>query len=235
LPFSGSHTAGIWSAPVRRLWSSRMRWRGSGGRLGKKIAHPVLSTKTHKMRYYPKGKRYFSTKLELLQFRLELKLLQCPHCGSVGCLISHGFLWGYADDSSNVVVRGRRFYCSNRFRKRGCGRTFSVFFADILIGFVVRTETIWRFLLALLNRHSRKAAWEHAAPGFSLTSGYRLWKAFAASQFRIRTLCLGKRGPPQTTACEPLLQLIEHLRALFPTDDALAEFQWHFQTPLFGM
>lgn len=187
------------------------------------------------MRYHPKGRRYFSTQSELDQFRLELKLLQCPHCKRVGCLITHGFLLGYADDSSDVVVRGRRFYCSKRFQKLGCGRTFSVVFANVLVGFVVRTDTLWRFLLAVLNRYSRKAAWEQAAPRFSMTSGYRLWKRLARSQFRIRTLCLGKRAPPQTVACEPLLQLIEHLRALFPTADALAEFQKHFQTSLFEM
>ena len=65
------------------------------------------------------------------RLRERLKQTPCPHCKVVGTLIRHGFLYGF--DESNPqrkTVRARRIFCSNRHARRGCGRTFSVWFAD---------------------------------------------------------------------------------------------------------
>ena len=47
---------------------------------------------------------------------LGLELAWCPHCQQSGALIGHGVLRGYAECTSEVVVRGRRVFCSNRAR-----------------------------------------------------------------------------------------------------------------------
>ncbi len=183
-----------------------------------------------------KGKKYVSTEGDLIQCPISVKSLQCPHCGALGFVICHGYLLGYSDVGDDFVVRGRRFYCSNRFLKDGCGRTFSVYLSDVLSGFVVRASTFWAFVSAvLIEGFSRKAAWERAAPGFSIQSGYRLWKRFLDCQVKIRSLLLRERPPPNCSSDDPLVQLIAHLRSVFPDwDCCLSGFQNHFQTSILG-
>jgi hypothetical protein len=72
-----------------------------------------------------------------------LKLTPCSHCRQTGALIGHGLLRGYAERSSDVVVRGRRIFCSNRDQRPGCGRTFSVLLSTVPSGFMVRTLTLF--------------------------------------------------------------------------------------------
>ena len=59
-----------------------------------------------------------------------LKLTPCPHCKAVGTLIRHGALHGFGD-GSRPTLRARRIFCSNRTQRPGCGRTISVWLADI--------------------------------------------------------------------------------------------------------
>lgn len=119
---------------------------------------------------------------------LGLKLTCCLHCRRTGALIGHGLLRGYAEQDSEVVVRGRRVFCSNRGRRPGCGRTFSVLLSTVLYGFVVRTLTLFRFGNAVLNGLTRRAAWLtrlHAV--LSRSSAYRLWQRLHEAQSTLRT------------------------------------------------
>lgn len=184
---------------------------------------------------HPKGNKYCSSEFELLQYQRGLKFVSCPHCGQVGFLICHGFLRGYADVGQEIVVRGWRFFCSNRYRRRGCGRTFSVLLADVLWGFVVRAATLWRFVQGVAGGLSRKAAWERAQTGFSLESGYRLWRRLQSAQSRIREMLCRERPPPQSSSDEPLFQLAAHLQCVFASDECpFAGFQTRFQTAVLG-
>ncbi len=184
---------------------------------------------------YPVGKRYFISEGELHQFGFDLKLVQCPHCGRVGFLNGHGFLRGYGEAEQEMVIRGRRFFCSNRHQRLGCGRTFSVFFVDVLIGFMVRARTLWKFVQGVAGSLSRKASWEKSAGAFSLASGYRLWRRLTEAQARIKELLCRQRPPPYSPSEEPLVQLLDHMRCVFPLSDCpFVEFQSRFQTPLLG-
>ena len=120
---------------------------------------------------YPKGRKYCNTEADLHQYMLSLKLVPCPHCGKVGFLIGHGFLGGYSETGQEHVVRGWRFFCSNRHRRRGCGRTFSVLLSDVLKGFMVRAHTLWNYLKKVTGGMSRRAAWEQTRESFSPQSG----------------------------------------------------------------
>lgn len=106
---------------------------------------------------------------------LDAKALRCPHCGLYGTLNAHGWLFGYAEVGSTRVMRGRRLYCSDRFRRPGCGRTFSVLLSRVLAGFTVTTQTLGLFVRAVVAGACRKAAWESVVrAGLALRSGYRL-------------------------------------------------------------
>jgi hypothetical protein len=183
----------------------------------------------------PKGEKYCSTEAELHQYRLGLKMESCPHCGQTGFLICHGFLRGYAEVGQERVIRGRRFFCSNRHRRRGCGHTFSVLLADVLWGFMVRARTLWRYLQGVSGGLSRKAAWERAQAVFSLRSGYRLWRRLYEAQTHIRSRLIRQCPVPASSAVEPVDQLLAHLQRVFPLAACpLSAYQGHFQAPLLG-
>ena len=167
--------------------------------------------------------------------RRRAKLTACPHCGQVGTLNAHGFLRGYAADGPSRVVRGRRFYCSERFRRPGCGRTFSLLLAWFLGGFMVVTETLWSFVMSVLGGLSRKAAWEKRGGSFSRSTGYRLWRRLQLAQVTLRS-CLSRVSPaPACADVEPLAQLVLHVRTVVPEDGCpFAALQYRFQKHLLG-
>ena len=167
---------------------------------------------------------------------LGIKLVGCPHCRRSGALIGHGFLRGYAERSSSEVIRGRRFFCSNRALRWGCGRTFSVALMNVLGGFIVRTLTLFRFAQAVLGGLTRRAAWLCAARGtFALSSGYRLWRRLQGAQSALRTQLSREAPAPLCAGREPLAQLLAHFRAVLGEGEAdlFAAFQAHAQVALF--
>lgn len=135
---------------------------------------------------YPKGTCYVNTSEDLDQYRKEIKFVPCPHCGAVGFLICHGFLNGYGQKGHEKVVRGGRFFCSNRYRRKGCGRTFSVLLAEFMPGRMVPASTLWKFLRGIQRGQTRHAAWYKVGSPFSMETGYRLWKEVKRQQSRIR-------------------------------------------------
>ena len=169
-----------------------------------------------------------------------IKLVACPHCRQTGALIGHGHLRGYSERGSECVVRGRRVFCSNRGRRTGRGRTFSVTLATVLCGFLVRTLTLWNFASAVVRGLSRRAAWLLAAgSALSLTSGYRLWRRLGTAQCALRARLCRELPAPPSTAREPLAQLFAHLGLVVGSGDApltsnpFAVFQQHLQCGLF--
>ena len=180
-----------------------------------------------------KGDDYRSDLDELDQYRMKLKQKVCPHCRAVGFLIGHGFLRGYGENSREKEIRGRRFFCSNRDRRRGCGRTFSVLLADRLGGFMLPATTLWSFLQGVRSGLTRKATWERLKSSLSLESAYRIWNRFQQAQSHIRTRLAhhGDASIPTETS-NPLFELIDHLMGAFPmTSCPIAAFQTQFQTP----
>jgi len=142
---------------------------------------------------------------------------------------------GYAEHDSSFVVRGRRFLCSRRFRRSGCGRTFCIRIASVVADFTVRTCTLSRMLLAVVSGLCVKAAWEQRAlSALSLRSGYRLWRRIIVSQSHLRAgLCTLSRPPPCNDD-RPVAQLLAHLQhALGPVDCLFANFQLTLQRHLF--
>ena len=178
-------------------------------------------------------RHFVRDRAELSAWLLRAKLIACPHCGRVGDLNLHGPFTGYAEHGSDRLARGHRLFCSDRGRRSGCGRTVSVMFCDVLRSRVVRTGTLWRFLLAIATGISCKAAWEATgAHVLSLRSGYRLFHRFARAGPAVRTRLLSLRPPPPSTSPLPLVQLTEHLLLALPGRDPLAAFQHHFQHDL---
>ncbi len=127
-------------------------------------------------------------------------------------MIGHGFLRGYGERGSEVVVRGRRVFCSNRGQRPGCGQTFSVLLSTMLSGFTVRALTLFCFAKAVLVGLTRRAAWLREARGaLPLSSGYRLWRRLHEAQATLRGRLCRVAPPPDSAARAPLAQLLQHL------------------------
>jgi hypothetical protein len=161
----------------------------------------------------------------------KLKCTPCPKCRVVGCLNRHGYLWGKGEKGNDKVRRGWRFLCSNRNRRKGCGKTHSILAAGFLHHRMTDAKRLWQLLRGILDGLSIKAAWEKVASPFCLETGYRLWYAFTKSQTFIRSTLLRVATPPTMQSRDPNLQLIEHLQSVFRKSVCpICDFQVRFQT-----
>lgn len=170
---------------------------------------------------------YAENETELEALAREAKRWGCPRCGRRGTLNAHGFLRGGAENAPRKdAVRGRRFYCSARGRRAGCGRTFAVLLAQILAGASVRTAPWWRFIAARLGGASVLGAWEKARSGFSLEAAYWWWRRWRESA--VRTALWRGREPPGS--------LVAALAHGYGAADPIAVFQARHQCrfPGFG-
>jgi hypothetical protein len=159
----------------------------------------------------------------------RLKLTPCPHCLSVGTLIRHGILSGFDDSGSRRTVRARRIFCSNRHRRRGCGRTVSVWFAEKIRRLSLTTRTVWAFLKRVVEGSLAVAIRATNFPRSDRTFR-RIWNRFQRNQSAIRTALLNRAPPPDWPAASyarpTQAQVLAHLQSQFPQADCpIAAFQ----------
>lgn len=195
-------------------------------------------------------------KEELFNIRASL----CPHCNVMGNLMLHGYLFGYAQDSSERVHRGRRIFCTNRKRNsNGCGKTFSILYSDFIKGFSVRALALWRALKRMArgepiykafevnvqntlstckNRSSKQfpsdsTSSQKSSSNYSISTAYAVWKSFKLNCFHIRSLLAKKRGPPKNcSASDPHTTTILHLEETYPDSKCpVSTFQEGFGVP----
>ena len=177
---------------------------------------------------------FYRSEEDWVAFVERLKQTSCPHCKIVGTLIRHGVLTGFDDSNpQRQAIRARRIFCSNRYRRRGCGRTFSVWLAHTIRRQSLSARTLWWFLQRAVTG-SIAAAIRTTNCRRSERTFQRIWKRFDRAQSAIRTALLG-RGPPPAFAAEPFhrpvaAQVLAHLQATFPSDDCpIAAFQQAMQ------
>ena len=159
----------------------------------------------------------------------SLKQSPCPQCGCVGTLNRHSHAFGQDPlTASGQWQRGQRVYCSNRGLREGCGRTFSVFVAEVLPRHTFTASLVWQWLLQRLAGLSGKAAAERVRLPFTLEAVYRLRRSLVRRLDAWRTRLARERPPPVSTQTDPLLQTAEHLREVFPGSACPpADFQLH--------
>lgn len=168
---------------------------------------------------------------DLVQYRNGIKSVRCPHCGRTGRLNCHGWLRGNGEDAAcDARVRGARFFCCNRGRRKGCGRTFSAMLPANMPGFSVSCGVLDNFIAGVGKGLSRKAAWEAVRSPYSLQTAYDLWNRLRRCQSVVRTRLREIRPPPAAASPDSMLQTLDHLKAAFPSGDgAVCEYQSFFQ------
>jgi len=165
------------------------------------------------------------------------KQYACPHCRRLGAVNAHGFLRGYSERGENGVIRGRRFFCSNRGRRPGCGRTFSVLLRYFVAQHMVTATCLSRFVAELLEGGPLAEAWAIATDGaFHLRTGLRLWRRLRLSQGRLRRHLCRFGEAPSSMDHRVYTATWAHLAQSFPEneDQLFAAFQEHTHVGLFG-
>ncbi len=177
--------------------------------------------------------KFYRSRKDFQKTHRRLKLTACPHCQETQTLILHGYLYGYDLKSANKrIVRGRRVFCSDRNRKTGCGKTFSLLKAGRIKRLMIQTRDLWSFLKNIVNGMNVFRAFRSLAAGLSTTSIYRLYRRACLHQPGMRTLLLRRCPAPRDIHHKnPLIKTIIHIKSAFKgRADAIAAFQSTFQT-----
>ena len=179
---------------------------------------------------------FLESEEQFVEFRRRLKQTFCPACGAIGFLICHGYLYGHSGGSSEKVLRGQRFYCSNRNLRKGCGRTFSILLSSCLRNRQVSSSQLWCFVSGVVQGLPRFMSWKKAAPSFSSTTGYRLWHRWFECQSSLRVWLCRKKAPPLIVGpLHPTCQLLKHLQSVFASASCMiSAFQHSFQQAILG-
>lgn len=185
-----------------------------------------------------KTQRYYRNEEEFEGICLDLKNDPCPHCKNIGCLILHGYLYGYTEDtSSEVVKRGHRIFCSNRRRRerKGCGRTFSVLISGFIKSHTISAESVWKLLEKIKEDVSLVRAARNSESNIEESGVYRIFRKLKDNQIKIRTFLMSLKDPPSLKHTkDSAIQTIEHLKSVFKGSLCpVAEFQHFFQASFF--
>lgn len=170
---------------------------------------------------------------EINDFRGSIKQCQCPFCRMVGRLIFHGYLRGYSESSSERVIRGRRIFCNNRKRSRGCGKTFSLLFLRFIRGCIIGSKTVSEVIKRLAEGVVPAVVERNVLPFFSSGYIYGFMSRLRRRQSFLRSLLLKLCQPNDNKGTDPLLQTLRHLFNAFPGSCTVNDFQSHFQVSFF--
>jgi hypothetical protein len=80
---------------------------------------------------------------------------------------------------------------------------------------VTSTAVMWGFLCLIRDGVSVKRAWETAAVGLSLRTGYRMWQRFRRVESQLRQQLSRLTPPVESDSTRPPVAVIEHLDAAF--------------------
>jgi len=109
--------------------------------------------------------KYFSDIESIDSFSLSLEVhkdaLHCAHCSRNDQFISHGFVYKQRSQTLREKV-GKRIFCSNRYGRSGCGRTFRLYIAKALPCLQYDAAHLFVFLVALMAQMTVQQAYEKA-------------------------------------------------------------------------
>jgi hypothetical protein len=160
--------------------------------------------------------RFYSSESDFKAIHHKLKQFNCPFCRTIGNLNLHGFIYGY-----DKKRRGRRIFCSNRNRRKGCGRTFSLLLAGFLRNFRLTAHELWTFISGLVQGLSKQAAWAQNGVSISESFLYDLSRRIEINKPYIKTRLFSLSAALNNT----FIKLLD----CFPATNPIAAFQQHFQ------
>lgn len=134
-------------------------------------------------------KRYFDDMTTLDRFTRELDChqdeRQCHHCFKHDQFVSHGFVYKQRSQSLREAI-GKRLFCSNRYGRTGCGRTFQLYIREALPGHRYNTHHLFIFLDSLLKLRTVQQAYEKATGTGEPRNAWRWLNKLQAQLIRYR-------------------------------------------------
>ncbi len=101
--------------------------------------------------------------------------LECAHCFKNTQFVSHGIIYKQRS-STHVEKVGKRLFCSNRYGRSGCGRTFQLYIATEVPAYRYGAAHLFLFITALLSNMNISDAYHHATGQFESRNAWRWLK-----------------------------------------------------------
>ena len=98
--------------------------------------------------------------------------IECCHCSRNGQLVSHGIISKQRSIKVSEPV-GKRVFCSNRYGRTGCGRTFQLYVASELPSFQYGAAPLVLFISLLLAHFTVSEAYQKATGQWDTRNAWR--------------------------------------------------------------
>jgi hypothetical protein len=162
--------------------------------------------------------------------------LECRHCLKSDQFVSHGIV--YKQRSGSVTEKvGKRLFCSNRYGRSGCGRTFQLYIASEIPAFRYGAAHLFVFISALIANQTISEAYMQATGQTEYKNAWQWLKrlTFKLSEYRTFLKCRVKT--PSNISSSPshfLRHLLPTLIRLFsPTNNGCFDYQMTQQRAFF--
>ena len=109
--------------------------------------------------------RFFINYSSLNSFSLSLNFhrakLECQHCHQNEFFVSHGIVYKQRSIDYSEKV-GKRLFCSNRYGRSGCGRTFQLYVSGELPYFRYGAAVLFVFITQIIASTSIESSYKQA-------------------------------------------------------------------------
>lgn len=172
--------------------------------------------------------RFFSDFEAINVFTLSLEYhqekLECVHCSKHDQFVSHGIV--YKQRSSTIREKvGKRIFCSNRYGRRGCGRTFQLYLSDEIPTFRYSAAHLFVFIASLLAHNSVKKSYFAATGQTSFRHAWRWLNQITKQMGTFRSFI---KSRPKITL-HSFQDKVRRFQVLLP---ALLQLSLHFKSNL---
>ncbi len=158
-------------------------------------------------------KRFYSDFNAINVFTLSLDYhqneLECAHCSKHDQFVSHGIIYKQRSSTLSEKV-GKRIFCSNRFGRTGCGRTFQLYVANEIPHFRYGAAHLFLFIAALLAKLDIAEAY-HQATGQTETRNAWRWLSKLMNQLSEYRSVLKFRTNNYFQSANSLSRYLKHL------------------------
>lgn len=184
-------------------------------------------------RFYPDFESINAFTLSLDYHRNEL---ECVHCLKNDQFVSHGIV--YKQRSIDCAEKvGKRIFCSNRYGRDGCGRTFQLTIADEIPCFRYGASHLFIFITALIANLNITEAYYKATGQLESRNAWRWLSRLMVKLSEYRSF-LRVRQENNTNSFRSTSKYLKHClstlaRLISSANNGICDYQMRQQQPFF--
>lgn len=157
-------------------------------------------------------------------------ILRCKHCSKSDQFLSHGFIYKSTYSDIGIIKVGKRIFCSNRYKKKGCGRTLALIIAGELPKKQYNSSHLMLFIRYLIQFFSVREAYKKATRTNNPRNAYRWLNALEANLLSYRSFLKRPTESPPKRRNKRLTLLTSTLKALFTLSDFRTCSEFHLSS-----